>query len=132
MAPAVSLELIIRAGAGVDNIDATYASNRGIYVTNCPGKNALAVAELVFGLMITADRSIVESTNDLKNSIWNKGKYGNGKGMFGRTLGVVGSGFVGSEVIKRALVFGMKIVCVSLLLTYEDAAEMVIRKTESM
>jgi D-3-phosphoglycerate dehydrogenase len=103
MESAGSLELIIRAGAGVDNIDSPFASSRGIYVTNCPGKNSIAVSELVMGHFVAADRKIVDATNDLHKGVWNKGKYGAaGKGLFGRTLGCIGTGFVGWEVIKRA------------------------------
>jgi D-3-phosphoglycerate dehydrogenase len=132
MAPAGCLELVIRAGAGVDNIDSNFASSRGIYVTNCPGKNAIAVAEMVFALMCGADRSLYQSTADLKNGKWNKGAYGNGKGLYGRTLGSVGSGFVGGAVIKRAQAFGMNVICVSLDLTYEEAEELGIKKTENL
>jgi len=132
MEPASTLELVIRAGAGVDNIDSKFASQRGIYVTNCPGKNALAVAELVWGHFLAADRKIVDATNDLHRGVWNKGKYGSGKGIFGRTLGCIGSGFVGSEVIKRAQVFGMNVIVIDPMLSFAAAEERRITKTENL
>ena len=66
------LSLIVRAGAGVNTIDVQEASQRGIYVTNCPGKNSAAVAELAIGLLIACDRRIVGASNDLRDGNWRK------------------------------------------------------------
>ena len=67
-----ALGLVLRAGAGYDTIDVAAASERGIFVANCPGKNAVAVAELAFGLMIALDRRVADNTADLRAGVWNK------------------------------------------------------------
>lgn len=105
-----SLSLIVRAGAGVNTIDVAAASSRGIYVSNCPGKNAVAVAELTFALILALDRRVVDNVNDLRAGKWNKKEYAKARGLFGRTLGVLGYGNIGQEVAHRALAFGMRVV----------------------
>lgn len=104
------LSLVVRAGAGVNTIDLAAASQRAIAVSNCPGKNSIAVAELAWGLILALDRRIAEQAADLRAGVWNKGEYGKAKGLAGRTLGVVGTGSIGREVIRRALAFEMKVV----------------------
>ncbi|MEG8946846.1 hydroxyacid dehydrogenase [Rosettibacter firmus] len=104
-----NLKLIIRAGAGVNNIDIQAANKKGIPVSNCPGKNAIAVAELTIGLMIALDRRIPHNVIDFKQGKWNKGEYSNAQGLFGKTLAIVGFGNIGKEVAKRALAFGMNV-----------------------
>jgi D-3-phosphoglycerate dehydrogenase len=103
------LNLIIRAGSGVNNINIAAANKKGVYVTNCPGMNAVAVAELAFGLMLSLDRFIPDNVQDFKNGVWNKDKYSKGKGLKGKTLGVIGVGNIGKEVAKRAFAFDMNV-----------------------
>lgn len=103
-----NLQLVVRAGAGTNTIDVDAASERGIWVANCPGKNAIAVAELAFGLMLALDRRITDGTRDLEAGKWNKKEYSVARGLFGRTLGVIGAGTIGLEVIHRGKAFGMK------------------------
>ena len=105
-----TLSLIVRAGAGVNTIDVNAASRRGIYVSNCPGKNSIAVAELTFALMLALDRRIAENVSDLRTGKWNKKEYSHARGLFGRTLGILGYGNIGQEVARRALAFGMRVV----------------------
>jgi D-3-phosphoglycerate dehydrogenase / 2-oxoglutarate reductase len=116
-----SLELIVRAGAGFDNVDVEAASARGIFVANCPGKNAAAVAELTLGLMLAADRAIPDNVIDARNGVWNKGLYGKAKGLKGRTLGVIGLGNIGIAVIRGAKALGMRTIAWSRSLTDERA-----------
>ena len=97
-----SLTLVIRAGAGIDTIDVATASSRGIFVSNCPGKNSIAVAELVMGLLLACDRRIPDQVADLRQGKWNKGEYSKARGLYGRTLGIVGLGQIGKEVATRA------------------------------
>ncbi|MCX7875995.1 MAG: hydroxyacid dehydrogenase [Melioribacteraceae bacterium] len=104
-----SLKLIIRAGSGVNNIDINAANQKNVFVSNCPGKNSIAVAELAIGLMIALDRRIPHNVADFKAGKWNKGEYSKAEGLFGKTLAIVGYGAIGKEVAKRALAFGMKI-----------------------
>ena len=119
-----SLSLIIRAGAGVNTIDLAKASECGIYVTNCPGKNTEAVAELAIGLLIAADRRIPDATADLRAGKWRKKEYGKAAGLKGRTLGILGTGNIGKAVIHRAQALEMNVVAWSRSLTPEKAAEL--------
>jgi D-3-phosphoglycerate dehydrogenase len=102
------LALIVRAGAGYNTIDVAEASRRGVYVSNCPGKNAAAVAELAFGLMLALDRRIADNVADLRAGRWNKREYSKARGLFGRTLGLLGFGHIGREMARRAHGFGMR------------------------
>ncbi len=104
------LALIVRAGAGYNTIDVKAASRRGIYVSNCPGKNSIAVAELAFGLIIALDRRIPDTVAELRAGKWNKKEYSKARGLHGRTLGLLGFGNIGQEMAKRAQAFGMNLV----------------------
>jgi len=103
------LNLIIRAGAGVNNINIAAANQKGIYVANCPGMNSIAVAELAMGLIISLDRRIPDNVADFRNGVWNKGEYSKAEGLFGKNLALVGFGNIGKEVAKRAIAFGMNV-----------------------
>ena len=116
-----NLSLIIRAGAGVNTIDLKHASERGIHVANCPGKNADAVAELTMGLMVAADRRIAFQAEELRAGKWNTKEYGKARGLKGRTLGLVGYGSIGRGVAERAKAFGMSVIAWSRSLTPERA-----------
>ncbi len=118
------LELVVRAGAGYNTIDVQAASRLGIYVSNCPGKNSVAVAELAFGLICALDRRIADNVADLRAGRWNKTEYGKAKGLYGRTLGLIGLGGIGKEMIPRAKGFGLKVVAWSRSLTEERAADL--------
>jgi D-3-phosphoglycerate dehydrogenase / 2-oxoglutarate reductase len=115
------LGLVVRAGAGYNTIDVATASQLGIYVSNCPGKNSVAVAELAFALLLALDRRLVDNAADLRRGVWNKKEYGQAAGLFGRTLGVVGTGAIGRELIARARAFGMRVVAWSRSLDDERA-----------
>ena len=115
------LALIVRAGAGVNNIDVQSASERGIFVANCPGKNAFAVAELALGLLIAADRRIPDNVVDFREGRWNKGEYGKANGLYGRSLGIAGFGQIGQAVAERARALGMRLHAWSRSLTTEAA-----------
>lgn len=127
---AKNLSLIIRAGAGVNNIDMKAANARGIYVSNCPGKNSIAVAELAMGLLLSLDRRIPDNVVDLRNSKWNKSEYSKADGIFGKTVGVIGTGQIGQEFIRRAKAFGMHVIAWSRSLTQEKADELGIERAE--
>ena len=115
------LKLIVRAGAGVDNIDVKAASARGVPVCNCPGMNADAVAELTMGLLVCCDRRIPEQCVLSRQGKWNKGEYSKAPGLKGRTLLVVGTGSIGMGVARRAQAFGMDVVGWSRSLTPDGA-----------
>jgi len=123
MLEAGALSLVVRAGAGYNTIDVAAASQRGIYVSNCPGKNAIAVAELAFALMLALDRRVPDNVADLRAGVWNKKEYSKARGLFGRTLGLLGYGHIGQEMAKRARAFGMPVVVWSRRFTDGRAAE---------
>ncbi|MGH2678958.1 MAG: NAD(P)-dependent oxidoreductase [Actinomycetota bacterium] len=104
-----ALELIVRAGAGTNTIDVEAASEVGIYVTNVPGRNAIAVAELTLGLLLAIDRRIADNVADLRAGTWDKATYGKADGLFGKVIGIVGLGEIGLAVAERAAAFGLSI-----------------------
>ena len=105
-----SLKLVIRAGAGYDTIDTDAAGARGVAVANCPGMNSTAVAELAIGFMLALDRRIPQQTADLRAGVWAKKSWAKlGRGLKGRTLGLIGVGQIGRLVARRALALEMKI-----------------------
>lgn len=131
MSASPSLELIVRAGAGYDTIDVSSASGLGIFVANCPGKNACAVAELTIGLLLSLDRSIPDNVSMARAGQWNKGGFSEAQGLKGRTLGLIGTGNIGREVIRRARALDMDIVAWSRSLTPAGAAELGVRYAAS-
>src|SRR4051794_31546878 len=110
MLDAGRLALVVRAGAGYNTIDVAAASTRGIYVSNCPGKNAIAVAELAFGLMLSLDRRIPDNVAALRAGAWNKKEFSKAQGLYGRRLALLGVGSIGREMIRRAAGFGIDVV----------------------
>ena len=116
-----ALTLVIRAGAGIDTIDVDTASSLGVFVSNCPGKNSIAVAELALGLVLACDRRIPDQAAALRAGTWNKGEYSKARGLHGRTLGIVGLGQIGREIALRAKAFGMRVVAWSRSLTHDEA-----------
>lgn len=115
------LSMIVRAGAGYDSIDVKQASRSGVFVTNCPGKNSVAVAEVAWGLILACDRRIPDQQADLRAGKWNKNEYSKARGLKGRTLGIVGTGQIGLEIAARGRAFGMNVIAWSRSLTSEKA-----------
>jgi D-3-phosphoglycerate dehydrogenase len=118
---AKALSLVIRAGAGVNTIDVAAASTRGVYVANCPGQNAIAVAELTMGLILGADRRIPDNVIALRDGKWDKKRFSEARGLLGRTLGILGMGAIGFSVAMRARAFGMRVVGCDPMFTAEKA-----------
>ena len=110
MLEAGALSLVVRAGAGYNTIDVATASRRGIYVSNCPGKNAIAVAELAMALILALDRRVPDNVAELRAGKWNKKEYSKARGVFGRTIGLLGYGNIGQETARRAHAFGLRVV----------------------
>ena len=131
MLAAGPIKLVVRAGAGYNTIDVAAASKRGIYVSNCPGKNSIAVAELAFALILALDRRVVDNAVALRRGEWNKKEFSKARGLFGRTLGLIGVGKIGQEMIARAHAFGMRVIAWSRSLTPLRAAELGITHMES-
>ncbi len=118
------LRLIVRAGSGVDNIDVAAATAKAIAVCNCPGMNAVAVAELTMALLLCCDRRVPDQTIDARAGKWNKKEYSKARGLKGMTLGVVGVGAIGRAVIKRAVAFEMRVIAWSRSITREHAQDL--------
>jgi D-3-phosphoglycerate dehydrogenase len=131
MLAAGPLKLIVRAGAGYNTIDVAGASRRGIYVSNCPGKNSIAVAELAFALILALDRRVADNVIALRAGQWNKKEFSKARGLFGRTLGLIGVGKIGAEMIPRARAFGMPVVAWSRSLTAEKAEQLGVERKET-
>ncbi|MDX1619389.1 MAG: phosphoglycerate dehydrogenase [Nitriliruptorales bacterium] len=103
------LQLVVRAGAGVNTIDIDAAAARGIYVCNVPGRNAIAVAELTIGLILALDRNLPDNVIELRNGHWDKRRFSQARGVYGRALGILGCGDIGLEVAERAHAFGLEV-----------------------
>lgn len=125
------LKLVIRAGSGYNTIDVDTATKKNVCVANCPGKNSIAVAELAFGLILSLDRRIPDNVLQLREGKWNKKEFSKAPGVYGKTLGIVGVGRIGREMISRAKAFGLRVIAWSRSLTPEKAKELGIeyRKT---
>lgn len=132
MIGAGNLGLIIRAGAGVNTIDVTGASDHGVLVSNCPGKNSYAVAELAFGLILACDRRIADNVSELRAGKWNKKEFSRARGLYGRTLGLVGLGHIAQAMIPIARAFGMHVAAFSRWLTPETAAALSIGRATTL
>ena len=126
-----TLKLVVRAGAGYNTIDVGAASRRGIYVSNCPGKNAIAVAELAFALILALDRRVADNVIALRRGEWNKKEFSKARGLYGRTLGLIGTGGIGQEMIPRARSFGMNVIAWSRSLTAERAAALGVERIDT-
>jgi len=131
MLAAGALKLVVRAGAGYNTIDVAAASRRGIYVSNCPGKNSIAVAELAFALILALDRRVADNVIALRQGQWNKKEFSKARGLYGRTLGLIGTGQIGQEMIPRARAFGMKTIAWSRSLTPERAASLGVERLDT-
>jgi D-3-phosphoglycerate dehydrogenase / 2-oxoglutarate reductase len=109
-AAADSLRLVVRAGSGTNTIDCEGATSAGVLVANVPGRNSIAVAELTIGLLLAVDRAIPDGTSELRAGRWDKQRFsGVGRGLYGRSMGIVGLGNIGLAVAERATGFGMRL-----------------------
>jgi len=126
------LGLVVRTGANAETIDLDEASRRGIAVATTPGRNAAAVAELAWGLILALDRRIPEQVNDVRAGRWNRAPYARAAGLYGRTLGVVGMGPVGREMAARGRAFGMRVVAWGFTITREECDALGVDHVESL
>lgn len=114
------LKIIARAGVGVDNIDVNAATKRGIIVVNAPDGNTISTAEHTFAMMASLMRKIPQAHQSVKNLEWKRNDFV-GNELYGKSLGIVGLGRIGSELAKRAKVFGMNVLVFDPFLTKERA-----------
>jgi D-3-phosphoglycerate dehydrogenase len=120
---ASSLKVIGRAGVGLDNVDLESATARGIIVMNTPGGNTISTAEHTMSMILALSRSIPQACSSLKAGEWKRSKF-MGTELYNKVLGIVGLGRIGSEVAKRALSFGMKVVAFDPFISLEVAKQM--------
>lgn len=125
---AKNLRMIIRGGVGLDNIDLGYCREKGITVKNTPEASSIAVAELVFSHMLAIQRNIVKAHNTTKSGKWAK-KELKGRELYGKTLGIIGLGRIGTEVAKRAEAFGMKVLAYTKVALSTEHAKLVEMET---
>ncbi len=109
---ATDLSWIIRAGAGYNTIDCEATARRAIWVSNVPGRNSIAVAELTIGLILALDRRIPDNVIAIRQRQWQKKEFSKARGLLGKTLGIVGMGRIGIEVARRAHGFGLRLLAV--------------------
>ncbi len=119
-------------GRWCNNIDLDAASKSGIFVANCPGQNSIAVAELTMGLILSLDRFLPDNVIDFRSGNWKKAVYSKADGLYGKTLGIIGTGQIGTEVIRRARAFGMPVVAWSRSLTPEKAEQLDVTYASSL
>ncbi|MDR2860858.1 MAG: phosphoglycerate dehydrogenase, partial [Elusimicrobiota bacterium] len=120
IAAADKLKFIGRAGTGVDNVDKNAATQKGIIVTNVPGGNTISAAEHTIGLMLSMARNIPEAYKSLKSKKWDRKNF-MGTELQGKCLGLIGLGRIGTEVAKRAIAFGMKVIAYDPFANYDIA-----------
>lgn len=116
---AANLELIVRAGIGLDNIDVADAEAKGITVANTPSATTISVAEHTFGLMLAAVRNHGRGNLSMKEHKWEKKTLG-GTELYGKTLGIIGSGRIGLAVADRAIAFGMQVIAFDIVDIHTD------------
>ncbi len=123
------LKAVARAGVGVDNVDVDAATERGIVVMNTPGGNTVSTAEHTMALMLSLPRSIPRADQSLREGRWDRKKY-MGVQLYGKTLGIVGLGRIGSEVAMRARAFGMKTIACDPFTSPEQASRLGVELVE--
>ena len=121
---AKKLRLIIRGGVGLDNIDVDYARSKGIQVFNTAEASAVAVAELAFALMIAVPSRLVDGHVSMTQRKWLKKELKRTE-LMGKTLGLIGAGNIGTELARRALAFGMRVIAYDPLLKGHELVELV-------
>ncbi|MDO8603682.1 MAG: phosphoglycerate dehydrogenase [Candidatus Omnitrophota bacterium] len=124
-----NLKVIGRAGVGLDNVDLQAASKRGIIVMNTPGGNTMSTAEHAVSLMLSLSRNIPQADVSVKKGEWERKKF-MGAEVYGKTLGIIGLGRIGTEVAKRAIAFGMKVIAYDPFLSLDKAKELSIESGE--
>lgn len=123
------LKIVGRAGVGLDNVDINAASKKGIIVVNTPGGNTISTAEHTFSMIMALSRTIPQADLSMKKGEWERKKF-MGVELYGKTLGIVGLGRIGTEVAKRAIAFGMKVMAYDPYLSAEKAKDLGIESAD--
>ena len=129
MDKAPKLRVVGRAGVGVDNVDVDYATNRGIVVMNTPAGNTISTTELTFSMMMALARKIPQAHMSMKEGRWDRKVFA-GAELSGKTLGICGMGRIGSQVARRAIAFGMRVLAHDPYLSLNKARELQVELME--
>ena len=121
---ATNLKLIIRGGVGIDNIDSEYARQKGIAVHNTAAASSVAVAEIAMAFLVAIPANLIPGHNSMRNKDWQKKQLKRTE-LYGKTLGLIGIGRIGTEVAKRAKAFGMTVIAYDNYVKDSEYAEMV-------
>jgi len=128
---AKNLKVVGRAGVGVDNVDVDAATKRGVIVMNTPGGNTISTAEHAFSLLVSIARSIPQADASVKAGKWDRKKY-EGVELYNKTLGILGMGRIGSEIARRAIAFGMRVVAYDPYLSVSKARSLQVELAEQI
>jgi D-3-phosphoglycerate dehydrogenase len=128
---ATGLKVVGRAGVGVDNVDVEAATRRGVIVMNTPGGNTISTAEHAFSLLVSTARSIPQADASMRAGRWDRKKF-EGVELYGKTLGILGMGRIGTELARRALAFGMRILAYDPYLSMARARSLQVELIEDL
>lgn len=128
---ATKLKVVGRAGVGVDNVDVEAATKRGIIVMNTPGGNTISTAELAFSLLMAISRSIPQADASMKSGAFDRKSF-NGVEIYEKSLAVIGMGRIGSEVARRAMAFGMRVLAYDPYLSVSRARALQVELIENL
>src|SRR5438874_8201349 len=128
---APKLRVVGRAGVGVDNVDVEAATQRGIVVMNTPSGNTISTAELTFSMLMALARKIPQAHASMKAGEWNRKAF-QGVELYGKTLGILGMGRIGSEVARRAIAFGMQVLAYDPYLSLSRAKALQVELVEQL
>ncbi len=128
---AKNLKVVGRAGVGVDNVDIDAATKHGVIVMNTPGGNTVSTAEHAFSLLVSIARSIPQADASVKAGRWDRKKY-EGVELYDKTLGILGMGRIGSEIARRAIAFGMRVIAYDPYLSVSKARSLQVELIESI
>ena len=128
---AKKLRVVGRAGVGVDNVDVETATRRGVLVLNAPGGNTVSTAEHAFSLLLNVARKIPQADASLRNKKWNRKEF-EGVELYNKTLGIIGMGRIGSELSRRGIAFGMRVVAYDPYLSAARARSLQVELVEDL
>ena len=125
------LRVVGRAGVGVDNVDVEAATRRGVIVMNTPGGNTISTAEHAFSLLLSVARKIPQAHANLQSGKWDRKQF-EGAELYNKTLGIIGMGRIGSELSRRAIAFGMRVLAYDPYLSSSRARSLQVELIEEL